>query len=147
MNGDFTEHIERYMSNTTAIAKMSEGCTGACDCPTFGKGTSHLPAFSFRFCLIVLLSTLARSACKKDQEQLTAYLGASSMFVCVQDSLGPSLYLPVARPALQLSLTFLSQACQDAVQPAPSHSRARSCTWGARDLTCSRSNRYAGTAL
>mmetsp|Transcript_43163 Transcript_43163/g.102425 ORF Transcript_43163/g.102425 Transcript_43163/m.102425 type:complete len:259 (-) Transcript_43163:238-1014(-) len=28
---------------------------------TFGSGTSHLPAFSFRFCLIVLLSTLARS--------------------------------------------------------------------------------------
>jgi hypothetical protein len=28
---------------------------------TFGRGTSHLPAFSLRFCLIVLLSTLARS--------------------------------------------------------------------------------------
>lgn len=28
---------------------------------TFGNGTSHLPAFSFRFCLTVLLSTLARS--------------------------------------------------------------------------------------
>lgn len=28
---------------------------------TFGKGTSHLPAFSFRFCLTVLLNTLARS--------------------------------------------------------------------------------------
>ena len=26
---------------------------------TFGKGTSHFPAFSFRFCLIVLESTFA----------------------------------------------------------------------------------------
>jgi hypothetical protein len=31
---------------------------------TFGSGTSHLPAFSFRFCLMVLLKTLARSTCK-----------------------------------------------------------------------------------
>ena len=29
--------------------------------PTFGRGTSHLPAFCFRFCLIVLLNTLALS--------------------------------------------------------------------------------------
>src|SRR3989338_9662831 len=29
---------------------------------TFGNGTSHLPAFSFLFCLIMLLRTLARSS-------------------------------------------------------------------------------------
>jgi len=33
-------------------------------CLTFGSGTSHLPAFSLRFCLMVLLSTLARSTCR-----------------------------------------------------------------------------------
>ena len=31
---------------------------------TFGSGTSHLPAFSLRFCLMVLLSTLALSTCE-----------------------------------------------------------------------------------
>merc|ERR1712087_179305 len=30
---------------------------------TLGKGTSHLPAFSLRFCLTVLLRTLEREAC------------------------------------------------------------------------------------
>lgn len=30
---------------------------------TLGSGTSHLPAFSLRFCLMVLDSTLARSTC------------------------------------------------------------------------------------
>lgn len=30
---------------------------------TLGSGTSHLPAFSLRFCLMVLLSTLARAVC------------------------------------------------------------------------------------
>ena len=37
------------------------------EAPTFGSGTSHLPAFSFRFCLMVLLNTLARSTCKCQQ--------------------------------------------------------------------------------
>ncbi len=30
---------------------------------TLGSGTSHLPAFSFRFCLMVLLRTFALSTC------------------------------------------------------------------------------------
>lgn len=30
---------------------------------TFGSGTSHLPAFSFLFCLMVLLRTFARAVC------------------------------------------------------------------------------------
>lgn len=30
---------------------------------TLGNGTSHFPAFSFLFCLMVLLNTLARSTC------------------------------------------------------------------------------------
>ena len=35
---------------------------------TFGSGTSHLPAFSFRFCLMVLLKTLARSTCRSKRK-------------------------------------------------------------------------------
>mmetsp|Transcript_21106 Transcript_21106/g.58603 ORF Transcript_21106/g.58603 Transcript_21106/m.58603 type:complete len:211 (+) Transcript_21106:649-1281(+) len=35
---------------------------------TLGKGTSHLPAFSFLFCLMVLLSTLARSTCSRSSK-------------------------------------------------------------------------------
>lgn len=41
---------------------------------TFGRGTSHLPAFSFLFCLMVLLRTLALSAYKHtSQSNLTLY--------------------------------------------------------------------------
>mmetsp|Transcript_6530 Transcript_6530/g.7509 ORF Transcript_6530/g.7509 Transcript_6530/m.7509 type:complete len:201 (-) Transcript_6530:230-832(-) len=32
---------------------------------TFGRGTSHFPAFSLRFCLTVLLSTLALAVCSR----------------------------------------------------------------------------------
>ena len=39
---------------------------------TLGKGTSHLPAFCLRFCLMVLLKTLALSTCKASIESLSA---------------------------------------------------------------------------
>ena len=51
---------------------------------TLGRGTSHLPAFSLRFCLIVLDSTLARSTCyQKERIQgsdslNTSYLGTTA---------------------------------------------------------------------
>ena len=32
---------------------------------TLGRGTSHFPAFCFRFCLMVLLSTFALSTCSR----------------------------------------------------------------------------------
>jgi hypothetical protein len=35
---------------------------------TLGSGTSHFPAFCFRFCLMVLLSTLALSTCAEVQQ-------------------------------------------------------------------------------
>jgi len=38
---------------------------------TLGKGTSHLPAFSFRFCLTVLLKTLARSTYNRNDNTVS----------------------------------------------------------------------------
>jgi hypothetical protein len=39
---------------------------------TLGSGTSHLPAFSLRFCLIVLLRTLARAVCERRSGAVSA---------------------------------------------------------------------------
>mmetsp|Transcript_25737 Transcript_25737/g.76163 ORF Transcript_25737/g.76163 Transcript_25737/m.76163 type:complete len:321 (-) Transcript_25737:215-1177(-) len=58
---------------------ISSSATGR----TFGSGTSHLPAFSFRFCLIVLLSTLALSTCSLSSRYAgTAFCGAPSSALC-----------------------------------------------------------------
>mmetsp|Transcript_48054 Transcript_48054/g.154009 ORF Transcript_48054/g.154009 Transcript_48054/m.154009 type:complete len:200 (+) Transcript_48054:113-712(+) len=51
---------------------------------TLGRGTSHLPAFSLRFCLMVLLSTLARAVCSRSRRYAgTALPGAPSSALCL----------------------------------------------------------------
>ena len=45
---------------------------------TLGRGTSHLPAFSFRFCLMVLDSTLARDVCSRSRRYAGMAPGAAS---------------------------------------------------------------------
>mmetsp|Transcript_34586 Transcript_34586/g.84698 ORF Transcript_34586/g.84698 Transcript_34586/m.84698 type:complete len:200 (-) Transcript_34586:305-904(-) len=45
---------------------------------TFGSGTSHFPAFSLRFCLMVLDSTLARLVCSRSSRYAGMAPGATS---------------------------------------------------------------------
>lgn len=52
-------HVSQPIAKTLPRAHMPRNRLLTC-----GRGTSHLPAFSFRFCLMVLLRTLARSTCK-----------------------------------------------------------------------------------
>mmetsp|Transcript_13476 Transcript_13476/g.43015 ORF Transcript_13476/g.43015 Transcript_13476/m.43015 type:complete len:256 (+) Transcript_13476:113-880(+) len=52
--------------------------------PTLGMGTSHLPAFSFRFCFTVLLSTLARDTPSRSSRYAgTAPSGTFSSSACL----------------------------------------------------------------
>lgn len=51
---------------------------------TFGIGTSHLPAFSLRFCLTVLLNTLARLTPSRSSKYAgTAPSGTASSLACL----------------------------------------------------------------
>ena len=51
---------------------------------TFGIGTVHFPAFSFRFCLIVLLSTFALDTPSRSSKNAgTAPSGVASLSACL----------------------------------------------------------------
>ena len=51
---DFFMRLPLFMTRNISSSAMGR---------TLGSGTSHLPAFSLRFCLMLLLSTLARVVC------------------------------------------------------------------------------------
>lgn len=48
---------------------------------TFGSGTDHFPAFSFRFCLIALLRTLDRACSSRSSKYAGTASEASCFFV------------------------------------------------------------------
>ena len=65
---------------------------------TLGRGTSHFPAFSFRFCFIILECTLARDCPSQSSRYAgTAPCGVFSSFFCLVFLFSCILILPRMR--------------------------------------------------